>query len=161
MYECLPFITSDLLKEQSVGEILKCNEETSPHQLILTKEDAILLIDTRKEALSATQRIEIGGGVISKIIHAFCTSPYISQYNYASTISELIDTFYYFKNETLEEISDDDMIDLMKELFDQKCHGSIELLQGKELERVAHNIRFGGWDFDREESGEESDDGEW
>ena len=153
MYSCVPFltdsmfITDQLLKEQSIGEVLKCNQETAKYQLTLTKEDAVLLIDTRREALKANQRIEIGGGTISKIIHCFRDSPYLSQCNYAETISELIDTFYYFKNETLDEVSDDELIELMKELFDERCHGSMDLLQGREMERIAHNIRFGRWDF--------------
>ena len=115
MNHCLPFMpqnmfmTEALVKEQSIT------------QVTLTKQEAELLIDTRQEALKANQRIEIVGGVINKIIVHFKTSPYISQYNYASTISELIDTFYYFKNETLDEISDDDLIELMEELFDGRC----------------------------------------
>ncbi|MBE6023338.1 MAG: hypothetical protein E7231_08910 [Cellulosilyticum sp.] len=150
-------LTEQLLNQQSIGEILKCNEETAEYQLTLSKEEAILLMETRQEALRANHRIEIGGGTISKMIHFFRDSPYLSQYNYAMTLSELIDTFYYFKNETLDEISDDDLIELMKELFDGRCHGSIELLQGKEMERIAHNIRFGGWDFG-EEAHEEDED---
>lgn len=144
------FMTESILKEHSVAEVLKCNDETIKYQLTLSKEEAILLIDTRKEALKANERIEIGGGTISKLIHHFQDSPYLSQYNYVTTISELIDTFYYFKNETLDEISDDDLIELMKELFDQRCQGSIDLLQGRELERIARNVKCGIWDFDRE-----------
>ena len=153
MYHCLPFVpknmfmTGSIFKEQAILEVLKCNDETSQYQLTLSKEDAVLLVDTRRAALKATQRIEIGGGTINKIIAHFKDSPYISNYNYASTISELIDTFYYFKNETLDEVSDDELIEMMKTLFDQRCHGSIELLQGRELERIARGIRFGEDDF--------------
>lgn len=160
MYECLPFITEGLLKQQSVTEILKTNEETAEYQLTLTKEEAVQLIDTRKDALAATQRIELGGGIINKMIHEFKDSPYISQYNYVHTISELIDTFYYFKNETLDEVSDDDLIELMKKLYDEKCHGSIELLQGKELEKYAHDVRYKTWEFDEEVEEEVEEDDE-
>lgn len=151
MNYCLPFMpgstfmTEGLIKEQSITQVMQCNEKTAKYQLTLTKQEAELLIDTRQEALRATQRIEIGGGIINKIIDHFKASPYISQYNYASTISELIDTFYYFKNETLDEISDDDLIELMEELFDGRCHGSIDLLQGRDLEQIAHNVRYGTW----------------
>lgn len=155
MYDYLPFIpqifSGELLVEQSITELMQCNEETLPYQLQLTKEEAVLLVETRNEALKITDRIEIGGGMIKKLIHIFKDSPYISQYNYAETISELIDTFYYYKNETLEEISDDDLIDLMKELFDGRCHGAMELLQGKEMDGIAHNIRFNEWDFGQRE----------
>ena len=164
MNYCLPFMpgnmfmTEALVKEQSITQVLQCNEKTAEYQLTLTKQEAELLIDTRQEALKANQRIEIGGGVINKIIDHFKTSPYISQYNYASTISELIDTFYYFKNETLDEISDDDLIELMEELFDGRCQGSIELLQGREMERIAHNIRYGTWNNENEDEGTEEED---
>lgn len=160
MFECLSLIGSDLLIAQSVTEIMACNEETLPYQLQLSKEDAILLMDTRKEALKETNRIEIGGGVIKKILHAFKDSPYLTQGNYAETISELIDTFYYYKNETLETISDEDLIDLMKELFDHRCHGAVELLQGREMDRIAHNIRFGEWDFGEQNNDEEGEEDE-
>lgn len=159
MYTCLPFVskngfmTERIMKEQAVLEVLKCNEETLQYQLTLSKEEAILLIDARRDALKATHRIEIGGGTINKLIEHFKDSPYISQYNYVSTISELIDTFYYFKNETLDEVSDDELIEMMKELFDQRCYGSIELLQGREMERIAHNVRFGEGDITGEEEG--------
>lgn len=113
-------MAESILKEQALLEILKCNEETQQYQLTLSKEEATLLIDTRRDALKATDRIEIGGGTINKLIEHFKDSPYISQYNYASTMSELIETFYYFKNETLDEVSDDDLMDLMKESFDQR-----------------------------------------
>lgn len=164
MNYCLPFMPGNmfmaeaLVKEQSITQVLQCNEKTAEYQLTLTKQEAELLIDTRQEALKANQRIEIGGGVINKIIDHFKTSPYISQYNYASTISELIDTFYYFKNETLDEISDDDLIELMEELFDGRCQGSIDLLQGREMERIAHNIRYGTWNNENEDEGTEEED---
>lgn len=158
MYTCLPiisknmFITESIMKEQAISEILKCNEKTSQYQLTLSKEEAILLIDARRDALKATHRIEIGGGTINKLIEHFKDSPYISQYNYVSTLGELIDTFYYFKNETLDTISDDELMDVMKELFDGQCRGSMELLQGREMERVAHDVRFGVNDIEDDEN---------
>ena len=39
----------------------------------------------------------------------------------------------------------------MKELFDGRCHGAMELLQGKEMDGIAHNIRFNEWDFGQRE----------
>ena len=151
-------LTETLLKEQSIAQVLKCNQETDVYQLTLSKEEAKLLIDTRQEALRAMNRIEIGGGTINKIIGRFKASPYISQYNYVKIISELIDTFYYFKNETLDEVSDDELIELMEELFDGRCHGSIDLLQGREMERIAHNIRCGIWDFGDDEKNIEGEE---
>ncbi len=167
MNNCLPFMSGNmfmpqaLVKEQAITQVLQCNEKTTEYQLTLTKQEAELLIDTRQEALKANQRIEIGGGVINKIIEHFKTSPYISQDNYATTVSELVETFYYFKNETLDEVSDEDLIDLMEELFDGRCQGSMELLQGREMERIAHNIRYGTWTNDNEEMQVEDEEDEY
>jgi len=35
----------------------------------------------------------------------------------------------------------------MKEFFDNSCQGSLELLQERELYRVAHNIEYGIFDY--------------
>ncbi|EKN42403.1 hypothetical protein CFSAN001627_06965, partial [Clostridium botulinum CFSAN001627] len=77
----------------------------------------------------------------------FCDSPYISQYNYSETINELVEIFYNYKNETLDYISDDELIEIMKENFDNYCQGSLEILEGKALYRIANNIKSGFKDY--------------
>ena len=151
-----------LLTQQAHKEIIKCNEFTIEYGLKLSEEDTKSLVETRSEALSKNGRIEFRGGIVNKIIAEFCDSPYISQYNYVSTINELIEIFYYYKNETLDFISDDELIHIMKEFFDNSCQGSLELLQDRELYRVAHNIKYGVADYlnifeDREEVGDEDE----
>lgn len=137
-------IPSNLINKLSVSEIISCNDLTYPYGLKLSLKDAVSLVETRTEALKSNGRIEFKGGIINKLITEFCNSPYISQFNYAETISDLIETFYYFKNETLDELSDDELISLMKDYFDHNCQGSMELLQHRELEKIAKSIRYGG-----------------
>lgn len=127
----------------AVAEIIKCNEITARYGLVLSPAEAQELAETRTKALGGTGRIEFAGSIINKLIMKFCDSPYLSKYNYAETLNDLIETFYYFKNETLDELSDDEMISFMKNFFDQNCRGSMELLQNRELEILARNIRFG------------------
>ena len=55
----------------------------------------------------------------------------------------MLETFYYYKNETLDLISDDDLIGFMKERFNGQNQGSIELLSGRELANLAGLIRCG------------------
>jgi hypothetical protein len=64
-------------------------------------------------------------------------------HNYAETLHELIEMFYYYKNETLDLMSDEDLIKFMKGSFDGKCQGSLELLSGRELANMARNLRYG------------------
>lgn len=136
-----------IISKQSFLEIQMCNKETIEYGLKLSEEDIKTIIKTRSEALNSNGRVEFGGGIIKKIISEFCDSPYISQYNYAETINELIETFYYYKNETLEKISDDELITLMKSYFDNECQGSIEFLRDKYLESIANNIKYGVKDY--------------
>lgn len=136
-----------IISKQSYLEIQMCNEETIEYGLKLSDEDIKAIIKTRSEALNSNGRVEFGGGIIKKIISEFCDSPYISQYNYAESINELIETFYYYKNETLEKISDDELITLMKRYFDNECQGSIEFLRDKYLESIVSNIKYGVKDY--------------
>lgn len=141
-------IATNIQNKLAVSEVLKCNEYTARFGLVLSQVEAQELIETRTEALNRNGRIEFGGGIIDKIIKEFCDSPFLYQGNYAETLHELIETFYYFKNESLDSLSDDELISLMKKYFDCNCKGSIELLQNRELEAIARNIRFGIRDYE-------------
>lgn len=133
--------------KQAIAKVIECNEYTFQYGLTLSETQAKGLVETRTYALRSNGRIEFGGGIIDKLIKAFCDSPFISQHNYAETMNELIEIFYYYKNETLECIGDDELITLMKQYFDNNCKGAVELLQNRELEKLAHNIRFGVVDY--------------
>ena len=139
----LSLFTGALVKKQAVNEIMKCNNRTVKFGLVLTEAQALALVETRSFALKENGRIEFGGGVIDKIINEFCDSPYLSMHNYEETLHELLEIFYYYKNETLDLIGDDDLIKYMKSAFDGICQGSLELLSGRELYMLARNLRYG------------------
>lgn len=141
--ELIPFVSAELIQKQAVNEIVKCNDYTQRFGLVLTPAQAVELVETRSVALNDNGRIEFGGGVIDKMIKEFCDSPYISMHNYTQTLHELIEIFYCYKNETLDLISDVDLIQSMKSSFDGVCQGSLDLLYGRELYRLAKNLRFG------------------
>jgi hypothetical protein len=157
-FDLEPFNSQPLIQKQTADRILECNELTLNFGLMLTGEQALRLADTRNESLSANGRIEFGGGIIDKIIKEFCDSPYISMNNYEETLHELIEIFYYFKNESLDLISDDELIKFMKSAFDGVCQGSLEALSGRDLETLARNLRFGYAADYSEETGEAEDD---
>lgn len=150
----LIMFSGSLLQKQAVSEILQCNSATEQYALTLTEQQAAELVETRSCSLKNTGRIEFGGGVIDRIIKEFCDSPYISQNNYTETLHELIEIFYYFKNETLDLMSDDELMRFMKKCFDGNCQGSLDLLKYRELEKIARNIRY-GYDPDYEEKDSE------
>lgn len=147
MNEISNFFEGNILERNLFREILKCNEITKEQGLKLNENDIKEIVKTRNIALEKSGRIEFDGQIINKIIENFCDSPHISQYNYSETINELVEIFYNYKNETLDYIGDNELIEIMKEFFDSYCQGSLELLEGKVLYKIADNIRNGVRDY--------------
>lgn len=130
-------------KQEEITKIIKTNEYTYKYGLILKQEEVNNIIERRLETLKDTQRIEFGEWAIDKIIKEFCDSPYISGQNYAETIYELIDIFYYYKNETQDLITDDELLTFMKKHFDGISQGSLDYLAGTVLDRMCTNLLNG------------------
>jgi hypothetical protein len=153
-------LSSSLIQKQAVREIIECNDFTIRFGLTLSQFDAVELVEAGALALKCNGRMEFGPGIIDKIIKEFCDSPYISMHNYTETIRELTEMFYFYKNETLDLISDDYLIKFMKNNFNGKCQGSLELLSGRELAKMARNLRYGyPPDYSEELEYEEEEDG--
>lgn len=51
-----------LIQKQAVGEVMKYNDKTVKYGLVLTKKQAVALVETRAHSLKETGRIEFGGG---------------------------------------------------------------------------------------------------
>lgn len=152
----LSLFSGPLIIKQSVEAVMSCNDLTLKFGLSLTEQQALSLVETRGLALRENGRIEFGGGIIDKIIFEFCDSPYLAMYNYEETLHDLLEIFYYYKNETQDLISDDALIKYMKNAFDSICQGSLELLSGRELYRLAKNLRYGyGPDYSEDTSEQE------
>lgn len=154
----LELFSSGILDKRSEKSLAECNDETVNYGLMLSEQDIKDVITARDSALSATGRIEFGGGIVERLIYKFCDSPYIYQGNYAQIICELTEIFYYFKNETLDTVSDEDLLDAMKGAFDGPCAGSTELLASREMTRLARDLRYGKYGAGRFYDGDEEDE---
>lgn len=110
-------------------ELQKCNELTERYGLSLREEQIRALMTARSESLRTTGRIEMGESILPKLIYAFCDSPYIFRDTYCSTLGTLQELFYTFKNELNDELSDDELLEAMVRLFNEKGHGSLEYLE--------------------------------
>lgn len=129
--------------ETSLLQIVSCNEYTKKFGIVINQEDALQLMEERKEVLQENGRIEFGESILPKLIYAFCDSPYLYQDNYMEMISRLQEIFYLYKNESLDEVSDDELIELMKDYFDGDCQGSLDYLEETCLEAFARSVREG------------------
>ena len=131
-----------LMTEQNqLANVMKTNQFTEKFGLSLSQEEAGLLIAERKDSLQEQRRVEFGEGILPKLIFAFCDSPYIYQDNYVDTIGRLQDIFYLYKNESMDEATDDELVAYMKTAFDGECEGSLEHLEDTVLEKFAREIR--------------------
>ena len=135
-------------------EVRECNEYSENFGLVLSESEIAELVSCRAEALRASGRIEFGGGILPKLILAFCDSPYINQYNYADTIAELQEAFYWFKTEAMDRFSDEELIEFMVRVFNGRAQGSAEYLSGTSLEALARYARTNFDPFDAEEAGD-------
>ena len=131
-------------QKQELERVLECNKKTEQFGLVLSQEEADRLMISRKISLGETRRVEFGEGILPRIIYAFCDSQFINQDTYADTLSELQDIFYLYKNETQDELTDDELLDFMRRQFEEICFGDLDYLRNTCLERFARSIRQGG-----------------
>lgn len=130
-------------EQAQIKQVMDMNEETERFGLALSGEDTELLIKERRAILEQEGRVEFGQSVLPKIIMTFCDSGYIMQDNYVQSLIRLQEIFYYFKNEMDEEITDDELLNFMKEQFESVCFGDFQYLEGTCLEIFSEAIRAG------------------
>lgn len=132
-------------QKEELGKICACNQYTEKFGVKLSEQDGLLLLQSRKDNLKEQERVEFGGGIMPKLIFAFCDSPFIYQDNYVDTLIALQEMFYLYKNESMDELTDDELITYMKNEFDGKCQGSLDYLEETSLEKFARVVRNGNW----------------
>ena len=134
----------DLLQNTNqLAKVIETNQYTEPFGLTLSEQDAQLIIENRKTALREQKRVEFGESIAPKIIREFCDSNYIDQNNYVETIIRLQEIFYLFKNEMNDEITDDELLHLMREQYEHLCFGDLDYLENTCLSDFARAIRAG------------------
>ena len=119
-------------------ELHDCNAYSARFGLTLRENEIAELVSGRADALRASGRIEFGGGILPKLIRALCDSPFIMQEDYAAVLSELQEAFYLFKNEAMDSLTDDELIELMVKVFNGRAQGSAEYLTEIPLETLLH-----------------------
>ena len=128
--------------EETNEKLMMCNEYTIKFGLALTPGQIKNLMQSRFNSLKDTGRVEFNEGVLEKLIFAFCDSPYIFQENYEETLAALQDCFYYFKNESHDLMSDDEIIENMKAAFDGPAEWSVEYLTDITLDDLYHKGKY-------------------
>lgn len=133
------------------GELLKLGENTERFGLQMTKERAEYLVAVRNESLKKHRRVEFGKGILEELIREFEDSRYLNDDNWAEVMGRLQDIFYFFKNETADRMSDQELLHCMKEQFETVCYGDTDYLENTCLERIARMVRGGDTSFEAQD----------
>ena len=97
--------------------------------LTLTEEDVRQITRNTKETLKKTGRIETCTDSLEKIIAFLYSSPYTQKDYYVEVISDMEEIFYFFKNQVLDLLSDDEIIEILEKAYNEKS-GEILQVQG-------------------------------
>ena len=139
----LSLITSINSGDGKIAAILGCNKALSRYGISLSEEDALALAACCESSVRENGRIEVGTGITDRLLKTFCHSAYIAADEFADTICELTEIFYYFKSDMLELADDDELTEYMYEAFEQRCRGSLTVLADTELPKISDNLRAG------------------
>jgi len=111
------------------------------HGITLSPADIQALVVGRVDALQETERVEFGRGVAKDLVLAFSSSVYVAQSSFVQTVLELQDLFYLFKNESDEQIPDDDLIATMRSLYDDVAQGDMQRLTEALFDGLGRHLR--------------------
>lgn len=126
------------------NEILDLNEKSQVYGLTLNKEDVKEIINSRDNTLKNYGRIELDIGITKMIIENLYKSQYTDKDDYVYAINDLHEVFYYLKNETLDQISDIEIIEIIDEVYNN-CSGRIDIVQEKcEEFAKSYRLKLGG-----------------
>lgn len=132
-----------ILEQTQIQKVMESNQYTERYGLTLSAQDAEVLAQERKSILTEQKRVELGESILSRIIYEFCDSTFICQSNYVESLIRLQEIFFLYKNEMLDEISDEELLNFMKEQFETVCFGDFDYLEGTCLDIFAQAVRAG------------------
>lgn len=118
--------------------LLGLNGKLAENGLILSEKQALSIAEARKASLLSNGRMEFSGETAEKITLEFSGSSCIDKDSFSDTVCELIDIFYYLRNDYPEtRLSDDRLISIMRECFDDECAGDTGLLADAVPEKLS------------------------
>ncbi len=135
--------------QQLLKQVKKTNQYTEEFGLTLSEKDAELLLAEKNRILKSEQRIEFGSSILPQMIYIFCDSSFISQNNYVESLIRLQEIFYMYKNETHDELTDEELLNFMKEQFETVCYGDFAYLEGTCLDIFSQAVRAGYRGYER------------
>ena len=157
MHDIVESAMTVLMRERFLEELRTVNETSARYGLILSENGMRALAQARNHALIDNGRVELGNSAVRAIADGFCDSPYLLQEDYETTLLELVDAFYYFKNACADRLTDDELIYAMRLRFDA-FSGSVDAVIGTTLEAYCRAVRLGEVYDERTEDHKDEED---
>lgn len=123
----------------SGAALARCIGLSDRYGLRLTEAQLAALWARRQDSLRAAGRVELGEGITEPLLRAFASSPFLFADGCETTLAELQELFYQFKNAA--EQPDDELLTGMRVLFDTWAGGSAERLADASPRRLARAAR--------------------
>ncbi len=138
------FFTAEKLLSASVNginnDITSLNDLIAVKGLYLTQNDVREVVRTRTRALAENCRFEIGTESVRKITESIFSSQFVDRSNFCDTLCTFIRIFYYIKTASFDSIPDDDVVRLLKDMYENVCYGSLSEMKGREVDMILHYI---------------------
>ena len=115
-----------LLSSNEESDVFLLNNVTEKCGLTLTREEAKELVNFKNNVLKDNNLIEVES-VLLKIVKTFYDSPYVSEEDYL-TFLEDITSIFYFARTCVSGVSDIELLNFLRDKFDNCCYGIIMLL---------------------------------
>lgn len=135
---------------QSCGELERFGLRLYPPQIKA-------LVAAEQETLSACGRLSFGEGILPRLVHMFCDSPYILRTDTFDTLNALQELFYTYLNDLDDALSDDELLEAMHRLFHGKAQGSLLYMENVAVEELLGTL----CDEDPEDDPDEYGSGGW
>lgn len=128
--------------QETIQALAEANRRTARYGLVLAPEQMTALAESRTRALLDTGRVELGEGILPRLMEVFCDSPNLHQADYGETLEALQAMFYRCKNEAGDLTPDEDILRLLRRTFD-RAGGSTDYLTGYSLAELARWLQEG------------------
>lgn len=114
------------------GQLMALNDEIAENGIVLSEADCKDIAEFRHEVLLDTERVDVGLGIVGRIVKEFSESGYVDQRNFRQVVEDLLECFYTLKNETEDKATDDQVMEFLHYLFEDVVGGDTERLYNSE-----------------------------
>ena len=114
------------------GQLMELNADIEENGIVLSESDCKDIAEFRHDVLVRTERIDVGLGIVGRIVKEFSDSGYVDQHSFRQIVEDLLECFYTIKNETEDKASDDQVMEFLHYLFEDVVGGDTERLYDAE-----------------------------